>query len=338
MRNHSFRAKQFVLSNNVSQKVALLLRARDKSVRLSAIRYFRTIVAAKDEFYNRHLIKHDLFAPIVKTFLETEHKNNLVNSACIELFEFIRRVGSPSLQENIKSLVEHIWRGFGHHFEGITYVDTFQAFQKRYEQNVDAKLGTASIRDADADDGDQKYARWPSSMLDDEEERYFDGSDDEDSAQTVNEGSTRPGGALVDYPDDDDDDGDGRPVDTSKAAEVTPPISPAKNAALPRPPPVPKAAAAEEKLVELPPLKRSRGKADEDDDEDDVFLAASLRRTTGPVISIRFSAKAVGGSNDRGAGGGDGGGGGGEKGKADAMDIETDDLPSVFVLSPPVSL
>ena len=46
----------------------------------------------KDEFYNKHLIKNSIFKSIIQMLSETERRNNLLNSACLELFVFIRVV------------------------------------------------------------------------------------------------------------------------------------------------------------------------------------------------------------------------------------------------------
>jgi protein phosphatase-4 regulatory subunit 3 len=51
------------------------------------------MVAAKDDFYNRHIMKFNLFDPIVQLFVANGKKYNLINSAVIELFDYIRKVG-----------------------------------------------------------------------------------------------------------------------------------------------------------------------------------------------------------------------------------------------------
>ncbi len=58
----------------------------------AALRLMRRTVGLKDEFYNRYLIKGNLFEPVVKAFVRNGHKYNLFNSAVIELFEFVRMV------------------------------------------------------------------------------------------------------------------------------------------------------------------------------------------------------------------------------------------------------
>lgn len=58
----------------------------------AALRFCRKIVGLKDEFYNRYIIRQDLFRPIVKAFLANGSRYNLLNSAIIELFQFIKTV------------------------------------------------------------------------------------------------------------------------------------------------------------------------------------------------------------------------------------------------------
>lgn len=54
----------------------------------------RKIIGIKDDFYYRYIIKGSLFKPIVEAFLANGSRYNLLNSAIIELFEFIKMVSS----------------------------------------------------------------------------------------------------------------------------------------------------------------------------------------------------------------------------------------------------
>ena len=60
----------------------------------AALRFCRRIVGLKDEFYNRYIVRDNLLAPIVKAFIVNGRRYNLLNSAIIELFEYLRAVGS----------------------------------------------------------------------------------------------------------------------------------------------------------------------------------------------------------------------------------------------------
>ena len=52
----------------------------------------RKTIGMKDEFYHRYFVRGDLFKPVVSAFQTNGSKYNLLNSAMIELFEFIRQV------------------------------------------------------------------------------------------------------------------------------------------------------------------------------------------------------------------------------------------------------
>lgn len=47
-----------------------------------------------DDFYNRFLIKNDLIGPVLEVAVQEKLNDNLLGSACLEFFEFIRGVGS----------------------------------------------------------------------------------------------------------------------------------------------------------------------------------------------------------------------------------------------------
>jgi len=52
----------------------------------------RKILGLKDEQYNLTIARNNLFAPIVDAFKANKRRYNLLNSALIELFEYIRQV------------------------------------------------------------------------------------------------------------------------------------------------------------------------------------------------------------------------------------------------------
>ena len=47
----------------------------------------------QDEFYNRYLVRQKLFETVFQVFLANGDRYNLLNSAVLELCEFIRKVG-----------------------------------------------------------------------------------------------------------------------------------------------------------------------------------------------------------------------------------------------------
>ncbi len=81
--------------------------------------------SSQDEFYNRYIIKGHLFAPVVDAFVRNGGRYNLLDSAVLEMFEFIK-------MEDIKSLCTHVVESFGPTLDKITYVQTFKALKLRF--------------------------------------------------------------------------------------------------------------------------------------------------------------------------------------------------------------
>ncbi|XP_003416056.1 serine/threonine-protein phosphatase 4 regulatory subunit 3B-like [Loxodonta africana] len=92
-----------------------------------AVRFMRRMIGRKDELYNCYIIKGNLFEPVINALLNNGTRYNMLNSAVIELFEYIR-------VENIKSLVAHIVEKFYKAVESIEYVQTFKGLKIKYEQ------------------------------------------------------------------------------------------------------------------------------------------------------------------------------------------------------------
>ncbi|XP_029786376.1 protein PPP4R3C [Suricata suricatta] len=95
-----------------------------------ALRLMRRMIGLRDELYNYYIIKGNLFEPVVNALLENGTRYNMLNSAILELFEYIR-------VENIKSLIKHIVEKFYKVFESIEYVQTFKGLKIKYEKEKD---------------------------------------------------------------------------------------------------------------------------------------------------------------------------------------------------------
>jgi hypothetical protein len=96
-------------SVNVSALASALLADLDRWV----------AATAQDEFYHRYLTKNNLFEPVMTAFQTNGNRYNLLNSAVLEMVDFIKR-------ENIKSLVAHLVEHFGDSFLQVDYINTFQ--------------------------------------------------------------------------------------------------------------------------------------------------------------------------------------------------------------------
>jgi protein phosphatase 4 regulatory subunit 3 len=103
-------------------------------------RFLRSVLSVNDEFYHRHIIQHDLFAPVFDSFRANPVGDNLVSSAIVEMCDYIH-------SENIKSLIEYV---VTKHLSSSTvekpvpsledvsspYVNTLTILRKAYEKNL----------------------------------------------------------------------------------------------------------------------------------------------------------------------------------------------------------
>ncbi|RMZ86528.1 hypothetical protein DV736_g6246, partial [Chaetothyriales sp. CBS 134916] len=127
IRQHSARSRHFVTSENLPARVGQLLRVTQKPLKLTALKFFRMAIAQQDPFYAQQIINSHSFEPIIDIVVETMPRDNLLNSACLEMFEFIRK-------ESIKPMILHLGENYRHKLQHITYVDTFNTLLLRYDQ------------------------------------------------------------------------------------------------------------------------------------------------------------------------------------------------------------
>ncbi|KAG9046347.1 Platinum sensitivity protein [Serendipita sp. 407] len=101
---HSYQSHFFVTTNSLAPRIAALLYAREKHLRLAALRFFRTCLRLNNNNVLNHLIKHNIFSPILELTKRESSRDNLLSSCCQEFFEHLRR-------ENYKDVISHIMKG-----------------------------------------------------------------------------------------------------------------------------------------------------------------------------------------------------------------------------------
>ncbi|GAA5846783.1 hypothetical protein JCM9279_004440 [Rhodotorula babjevae] len=204
--HHTFRSKYLILSSpELAKAVSRIVRPRPRltrhtHLRLAALRFLRACVARNDDFYNRFLIKHDLLRPVLDTADEEKSKDNLLGSACLDFFEYLRT-------SNAKALLNHLMDRGGDVVRRLAAGDgsagplrTFESLIARWEMNNEPPPLTLVQGSAGAGDGAAAGAAggatsssmqrqtslpgWtPRREL--EEESYFNTSDDDDDEPTA---------------------------------------------------------------------------------------------------------------------------------------------------------
>eukprot|EP00850_Spirogloea_muscicola_P001565 SM000006S19330 [mRNA] locus=s6:66143:73073:- [translate_table: standard] len=247
VQHHSFRIKNYVLRKNLVEKVLRLTKRRERFLVVAALRFLRTCIGLKDLFYANQIVQHSLFDPVVKAFLSNGSRYNLLNSAFIELVDFLRK-------ENLRSLIIHLVEKHGDKLSEVDYVDSFQLLRLKYDQlmegaggggpNAAAGMpggeGGASTSGRDAGNGAAQAGggggrpgfmterrRRDERAPDKSEEDYFneDSDEEEDTASApapmkprqpppppavlLNGGRSGEGLGLVDYEDEDEDEAAG---------------------------------------------------------------------------------------------------------------------------------
>ncbi|KAJ1723034.1 Platinum sensitivity protein [Coemansia erecta] len=75
--------------------------AKPNHLKLAALKFVRACVGIQDDSYNKYLVGHRLFDPVIALYLRVYPRDNLISSACRELFGFIAA-------NHIASLLSHL--------------------------------------------------------------------------------------------------------------------------------------------------------------------------------------------------------------------------------------
>uniref|UniRef100_T1IHY7 Uncharacterized protein n=1 Tax=Strigamia maritima TaxID=126957 RepID=T1IHY7_STRMM len=127
VRHHDFHMKKYmiIINEDVLRKVLVLMESKHKFLVLDALRFMRRLIQSKDEFYYNYIIEGNLFRPVIDAFTRNNGRYNLLDSAIIEMFEFIRC-------ENIRLLGTHLMENFSKVFDKVDYVQTFRELKERF--------------------------------------------------------------------------------------------------------------------------------------------------------------------------------------------------------------
>ncbi|XP_014255076.1 serine/threonine-protein phosphatase 4 regulatory subunit 3 isoform X2 [Cimex lectularius] len=177
--HHTFHTRNCIINKDLLRCILVLMKSSHTFLVLCALRFMRKIIALKDDFYNRYIIKGNLFAPVIDAFIRNNGRYNLLDSAVLEMFEFIKL-------EDIKTLMSHVVENYGKVLDEIDYVQTFKGLRIRYNQHQD------KLKDREKPTLDSVPSILRNNMLwreprqlDEEEEMWFNEDDDFDEGEAV---------------------------------------------------------------------------------------------------------------------------------------------------------
>lgn len=189
--HHTYHIKNYILHKDLLRRILILIKSRHTFLKLCALRFMRKIIALKDEFYNRYIIKGNLFCPVIDALVSNYDRYNLLNSAILEMFEFIKI-------EDIKSLCTHVVENFSPTLDKITYVQTFKALKMRYDQHQDRLKDRGGLENNGVPtilrQANSRFRR-DDRQLDEDEEMWFNDDEDfdDEGSSSVGPGPTPAG-------------------------------------------------------------------------------------------------------------------------------------------------
>ncbi|EJD53799.1 DUF625-domain-containing protein [Auricularia subglabra TFB-10046 SS5] len=167
---HSFRSQIFLFTSKLHLRVATLLRAKDKHVRLAAIRFFRACMKIDNQKINALFDEGEVFQPLLEFTLREARRDNLLSSAAQELFDFIRR-------ENRKDVIRGLVTRHNAHLQQLIALpatsDRFKMLVRRHEMNIEPP----PLPEEPAKSTAQKRTLDATRLAELEEEAYFNSDD-----------------------------------------------------------------------------------------------------------------------------------------------------------------
>ena len=120
--HHGTRARTHIVNYQILSRMNPLISYVDKHVALAAVRNLRLVISLKDIVLNRIILKENLVDRVVQLFLANASRYNLINSACLDLFNQIKKDGHAPM-------IAHFTARYYEQLKDITYTDLFVQFK-----------------------------------------------------------------------------------------------------------------------------------------------------------------------------------------------------------------
>ncbi|KAJ2895818.1 hypothetical protein MKZ38_006140 [Zalerion maritima] len=311
IRQHQHRSKYFLMQRNIPQRVIQLLASPEKYLKLVSIRFFRHLISMQDEFYLKQLTDQHVFGPILMALADAMPRDNLLSSAGLDLFEYIRK-------ENLRELMKYLVENFREKLIELSNLDTFRDMVHQYDATRGFSINQESLVELEADD----IARRPNAgntrglmehiTMDPVEEEYWSKEEEDEDEELPRKaektvpaanGNTTPSRPLVDYVSDEEPDETVETKITTSTPEATPSGSVSDENSDPGTPP----------SAVKPPERLSEKRRREEDDEDELGNLMANKRRNSTSINSNSSNSILGGAALRRKKGSMGGSGNGTK-------------------------
>lgn len=188
---HSFRSQYYMLTSEIGKHVGALLHAREKPMRLAALRVFRACLGSSNQFMHRHLITIGVLQELLDLLEREAPRDNLVSSACLGFFEQLRK-------EGIRVLIQHLVEEHSEQMQRLRRIPSLQACFAGLAVEHEERAPTPEPED-DAQDEENYFASEEAQPL------VPYGDEDEEASEALDRSVDRVRRRVPDDEDDDDE-------------------------------------------------------------------------------------------------------------------------------------
>ncbi|CAD5223716.1 unnamed protein product [Bursaphelenchus okinawaensis] len=178
--NHMHSMRNFVIAKDLLSTVAVFLKSKHQFMALCALRLIRKVIQQKDEAYIKYLVDKKVVDPIVGALMDNGNRYNLMNSAILEFFEFVRH-------EAIGLLLHYTIENHFETLKQIEYVQLFKQMKLRHEamENCKADISNSSSVRAPESPVRRLPSQWAKEPDYDNDELFFpkDDADEEEEEE-----------------------------------------------------------------------------------------------------------------------------------------------------------
>jgi protein phosphatase-4 regulatory subunit 3 len=138
------RVRYWAIHNDLISKVLFVVEDISKVLHLQVIKFIKSIFINDDENLNKLIINNNSLAPIIGLFTLNETKDNLILSAILDLFEFIRK-------QNIKKIISYLFEKHFDFFYKESNRKFFNSLITKYEQGLD-QFSSIKVNSVESED------------------------------------------------------------------------------------------------------------------------------------------------------------------------------------------
>lgn len=138
--HHTHHIRTFIINRDLLKHVLVLLQSSHRFLVIGVVRFMRKIIGLpgqEADFYHRYIVANDHLKPVIEVFLKNGRTYNLLNSAILELFEYIRA-------EDMRQLIVYIVGKYWERLKDINYTTTFSLMKVRYEIHISPSPDSAA--------------------------------------------------------------------------------------------------------------------------------------------------------------------------------------------------